>query len=641
MHEDAAERRERACLERPIVRRGGRARSAPRRILGGRVLPGLETAGREVEQGLGSDGRRHREVRARRPRPLERPADRRGWLDAELGTIRPRDRVKVALGTGTITARDVDVDSELVHGVVGRIERDDALDEPQRPRWLRSRERRRGPAQRVPERGPDTLPLEGEPLLERRRVVEEEALEKLALTDRLDLLRCEVAAQHEVRVDRHVAELQREASVALGDIRVGADAAPHLMERPAQRGERILGIRPEELADAAARRRCRREEQIREQAPWLVARDLPGGAARGDRRTADQSDGEGHGRSVRLDAGVYDRAVRQIYQRMAQLEREGRRYAVCTVVRTVGSTPQVVGAKMIVDDLGRLTGTLGGGCVEGDAFDEARRVIGTSETSLREYELTEELAWDTGLVCGGTMWIWIEPGERALRVGDRELLGDVLAASTGGRPVERATAAATDALRQGTARTVPLDDAHELLIEPVLAKPRLVVVGGGHVGLAIARMASLLDYEVTVIEDRGEFATRERFPDGVEVMHADMVKALETMEIGWNTFIVVATSGHKLDSHALRAAVRTEARYVGLLGSRRKTILIERMLRDEGIPEERLREVHSPIGLDLGGRTPAEIALSILAELSTTRYGGSARPLRLSGELYERAVAKD
>lgn len=370
--------------------------------------------------------------------------------------------------------------------------------------------------------------------------------------------------------------------------------------------------------------------------------------------------------------------MREVYQRMAQLEREGRRYAVCTVVRTVGSTPQVVGAKMIVDDLGRLTGTLGGGCVEGDAFDEARRVIGTSETSLREYELTEELAWDTGLVCGGTMWIWIEPGERALRLGDRELLGDVLAASTGGRPValatllkkqgrdftpagklfvetdgraggglgdatldERARTAASDALRQGTARTVVLDDAHELLIEPVLGKPRLVIVGGGHVGLAIARMASLLDYEVAVIEDRSDFATRERFPDGVEVMHADMVKALETMDIGWNTFIVVATRGHKLDSHALRAAVRTEARYVGLLGSRRKTILIERMLRDEGISEERLREVHAPIGLDLGGRTPAEIALSILAELSAERYGGSARPLRLSNDLYERAVAKE
>src|SRR5687768_12534519 len=98
---------------------------------------------------------------------------------------------------------------------------------------------------------------------------------------------------------------------------------------------------------------------------------------------------------------------------MAELEREGRRFAVCTVVRTTGSTPQVVGAKLLVDDLGRLTGTLGGGCVEGDAFEEAKRVLETGDTSLREYELTEDLAWDTGLVCGGTMWISIEPGERA------------------------------------------------------------------------------------------------------------------------------------------------------------------------------------------------------------------------------------
>ena len=368
--------------------------------------------------------------------------------------------------------------------------------------------------------------------------------------------------------------------------------------------------------------------------------------------------------------------MREIYQRMAELEREGRRYSVCTVVRTSGSTPQVVGAKMVVDDLGRLTGTLGGGCVEGDAFEEARRVIRTGETSLREYELTEDLAWDTGLVCGGTMWISIEPGERALRVGDRDLLGDVLAASKGGRPValatllrrtghdlvpgerlfvetdgrarggledpaldEHAREAAMDALRQGTARTVALDEGHDLLIEPVLAKPRLVIVGGGHVGLALARIASLLEYQVTVIEDRADFAARERFPEGVEVMHADLVVALGTADIGWNTFIVIATRGHKLDTHALRAAVNTPARYVGLLGSRRKTILIDRMLRDEGVSEERLRQVHAPIGLDLGGRTPPEIALAVLAEMSAERFGGTGRPLRLAGEVYERAVA--
>ena len=366
--------------------------------------------------------------------------------------------------------------------------------------------------------------------------------------------------------------------------------------------------------------------------------------------------------------------MRELYAKMAELEREGRRFAVATVVRTRGSTPQVVGAKMLVDDLGRTFGTLGGGCVEGDAFAEAQAVLGGAATSLREYELTEDLAWDTGLVCGGTMWIQIEPSTTALRVGDRDLLGDVLAASATGRPVALATLLRTDgdalalagklavehdgrvsgslgdaaldskaraltaeALTRGTAKTVPLDESHELLVEPILARPRLVVVGGGHVGLALVKQAILLDYAVTVIEDRPEFAQRDRFPGTLEVMNADPVLALETMPIGWNSFIVVATRGHKLDAHCVRAAVRTDARYIGLLGSRRKTILIARMLRGEGVPEERIRAVHAPVGLDLGGRTPAEIALSVLAEISQERHGGSGRPLRLADELYERA----
>ena len=369
--------------------------------------------------------------------------------------------------------------------------------------------------------------------------------------------------------------------------------------------------------------------------------------------------------------------MRELYARMAELGRERRRFAVATVVRTVGSTPQVVGAKMLVDDLGRTFGTLGGGCVEGDAFEEAQRVLGEGGSSLREYELTEELAWDTGLVCGGTMWIHIEPGDTALHVGGRDLLGDMLAASSTGRPIglatllrkdghavtpagriyveqdgsaggslgdgaldERARTIALDALRAGTARTVVLDDATELLVEPVLAKPHLVIAGGGHVGLAIAKLGVPLDYSVTVIDDRPEFAARERFPDGVEVVRADMAEALGTLPIGWNSFIIVATRGHKLDAHCVRAALTTSARYIGLLGSKRKTILIERMLRDEGVPEDRIRAVHAPVGLDLGGRTPAEIALSILAELSQERHGGTGRPLRIADELYDRAVAK-
>ena len=369
--------------------------------------------------------------------------------------------------------------------------------------------------------------------------------------------------------------------------------------------------------------------------------------------------------------------VRELYTRMAELGREGRPFAVATVVRTIGSTPQVVGAKMLVDDLGRTYGTLGGGCVEGDAFTEATRILAEGGSSLREYELTEELAWDTGLVCGGTMWIDIEPGASALSVGDRDLLPEVLAASSTGTPIALATLLrkvgrdvvpagrlyveqdgssggtlgdagldelarrhAIETLKAGTARTTALDDATELLVEPIVAKPHLVVAGAGHVGLALAKLAHSLDYDVTVIDDRPEFASRERFPEGVEVVRADMVEALGTLPIGWNAFIVVATRGHKLDAQCLRAAIGRPARYVGLLGSKRKTILIERMLRDEGLPEERIRSVHAPVGLDLGGRTPAEIALSVLAELSMERYGGSGRPLRLGDEIYDRAVAR-
>jgi xanthine dehydrogenase accessory factor len=202
---------------------------------------------------------------------------------------------------------------------------------------------------------------------------------------------------------------------------------------------------------------------------------------------------------------------------------------------------------------------------------------------------------------------------------------------------ERGRRLLADAFERGVARLVPLGNDEELLVEPIVAPPRLIIAGGGHVAHALATMARLLDYSVTVIDDREDFANTDRFP-GMDVIQDDIPAALARLDPGWNTFIVVATRGHKLDAHSLRSAVRTNARYVGLLGSRRKTVLIDRMLRDEGVSEERLRAVHAPIGLDLGGRTPAEIALSILSEMSQERYGGTAKPLRLPAETLERAA---
>jgi len=353
--------------------------------------------------------------------------------------------------------------------------------------------------------------------------------------------------------------------------------------------------------------------------------------------------------------------VSGFYQHLTDFARAGRRTAIATVVRTQGSTPQVVGAKMLVtdDETVRPIGTLGGGCVEADAILAARDVLRGGDRTLRAYQLTEDLAWNTGLVCGGTMWILAERSEDAL-VQDGERVDDAIArAAAGGAPVAwvtrlrrsgrgfafdgrifvesggrvrgslgssdldtRAASQAVPQMRHGTARLVALDDDHDLLIEPIAGRPRLVVAGGGHVARAIARQAQLLDFDVTILEDRPEFSDPARF-DGAEVIAGDIAASIASYEYGWQAYLVIATRGHKLDADCVLAAMRTVVPYIGLLGSRRKKVLIENMLREEGIEAARIAALHTPVGLDLGGRTPAEIALSVMAEITAVRYQAS------------------
>jgi xanthine dehydrogenase accessory factor len=355
--------------------------------------------------------------------------------------------------------------------------------------------------------------------------------------------------------------------------------------------------------------------------------------------------------------------MNSLYPHMASLRHEGRKFALATVVRTLGSTPQVVGAKLVLDDRDRATGTLGGGCVEADAIEAAREILATGGRSLRAYELTEDLAWNTGLVCGGTMWILVEAGEDAIVCDKRDVMGELVSAALGGPPLAivtllgragktlsyagrgfvdeagelictfgdasidaKAIDAASKQLPHGTARLVAVDDAHDLLVDAVASRPRMVVAGGGHVALAIARQAQLLDFDVTILEDRPEYSDASRFP-GATVLAGDVPRSLESLDYGWNSFIVIATRGHKLDADCVRAAVKTPARYVGLLGSRRKTVLIQDMLREEGVTDDRIQAMRSPVGLDLGGRTPAEIALAVLAEITKERYQATGTPL--------------
>ena len=348
-----------------------------------------------------------------------------------------------------------------------------------------------------------------------------------------------------------------------------------------------------------------------------------------------------------------------IYRRLAELSESGRRFAVATVVRTQGSTPQVVGAKLVVtdDERERPKGTLGGGCVEADAILACRDILGGGASTLRGYSLAEDLAWNTGLVCGGTMWILDEAGTDALTIGGRDHRDVFARAIESGPPVAVTTllerrgrdlafsgravvdaagsiagslghsardrAAVTEATRQmphGNARLVAMGETHDLLIEPVTGRPRIVICGGGHVAQAIARQALLLDFDVTILEDRPEFADPARFGGAAQVLGGHIPDTLASLDFGWSSYIVVATRGHKLDGDCVLSAVKTRARYIGLLGSRRKAVLISQMLRAEGVGDERIASIRTPVGLDLGGRTPAEIALSVMAQITKERY---------------------
>lgn len=319
---------------------------------------------------------------------------------------------------------------------------------------------------------------------------------------------------------------------------------------------------------------------------------------------------------------------------MARLRESGRRFAVATVVKTHGSTPQVAGAKLVLDDTGKCVGTLGGGCVEADAIIAARVVMEKGGRSLRAYELTEDLAWNSGLVCGGTMWILAEHGDDALTVDGRDVLPDLVRAASGeSTPIAiKTTIRKLDATRSEfvrraiepvsgapTPRVLRASDDSEQLVDVISGKPRIIVAGGGHVSLAIYRQAQLLDFDVTVLEDRPHFAGKERFP-GATVIEADMAASIASMAFGWHSFLVIATRGHKMDGDCVLAAVKTDAKFIGLLGSRRKKVLIDKMLREAGASEERIAAIRSPIGLNIGGRTPAEIALAVLAEITQERY---------------------
>ena len=255
---------------------------------------------------------------------------------------------------------------------------------------------------------------------------------------------------------------------------------------------------------------------------------------------------------------------KEVFAAVADALDRGEAAALVTIVSTTGSTPQRVGAKMLVFGDGRMVGTIGGGCYENDAFWKAREAITARKPQLVHYELSDDFAQETGLVCGGQMDVYIEP------------------------------------------------------IEP---SPELYVIGAGHVGTELATLAHAVGFEVHVVDDREKFASRERFPDVAAVVTEDIPTWIARTDFPPHAYVVIVTRGHTNDLEALRALAPRDLRYLGLIGSRAKVARIYEALQQDGVPGECLKRVHAPIGLDIGAVTPQEIAVSILAELIAVKHG--------------------
>ena len=357
--------------------------------------------------------------------------------------------------------------------------------------------------------------------------------------------------------------------------------------------------------------------------------------------------------------------MKEVFHEAAAELDQGRPVVMATVVRTKGSTPQKPGAKLLVRDDGTGVGTLGGGCVEGDIWFAARELMRRGGSAqYRDYELNEDLAAEDGLVCGGTMYFLIDPvyeagsyldyareidaayaggpavalatvtaaGDGAERLGARLFIReDGSTEGTLGSPeIDReAVKRANKLMVHGKNEFVTMRDGPEFFVEAYTTPPQMVLCGGGHVSKAIAPLAGTLGFRVFVTDDREEFANAERFPEADIIVAENPETALPQLPINANTFIIIATRGHRYDNVALEAAALTPAKYVGLLGSKRKTILIYEDLIRSGLPIERIREIRSPVGLDVRGRTPEEIAVSIMAEVLMFRLGGTGQPMKI------------
>jgi xanthine dehydrogenase accessory factor len=369
--------------------------------------------------------------------------------------------------------------------------------------------------------------------------------------------------------------------------------------------------------------------------------------------------------------------MRDVLDDVQAFRARGERVGRAVLTGIVGSAPRPEGAAMVVGDRGSMAGSVSGGCIEGAVHEEIQHAIERGAPARLSYGVSDETAWDVGLACGGTFEILVQPDvsadvEAAARAEDGRVIATVLEGPRGatgtlvvdasgetrpGRgtdgawdgPLTGAAAYATpaiahaarDSLAVEASRSVTLttdDGPLSVFLEVFPPRPRLIVFGGVHVAVALVRLARELGYRTIVADGRAAFANRERFPDVDELIVAWPDEAFGRVGLDASSYVAVLTHDPKFDEPALAIALRSTARYVGAIGSRRTQEARRARLRAAGLTDDELSRLRGPIGLDLGGRGAAEIALAILAEMTAVRFGGSGGTMTSARESARVAV---
>ena len=272
-----------------------------------------------------------------------------------------------------------------------------------------------------------------------------------------------------------------------------------------------------------------------------------------------------------------------VYEELVELRRAGQKCAVATIVEVAGSIPSFQSAKMLIREDGTMVGTIGGGCTEAEVWQAARDVMDTEKPRMLQFHLGQHAAYDNGLICGGQLNVYVEP---------------------------------------------------------VLPIPRALIFGAGHISKSLSKVATLAGFATTVIDNRETYANQERFPEAAEVIAAEYEEVFPQLPANDSTYVIIVTRGHRDDMRVLRWAVDQPLRYVGMIGSKRKTIEVAKHLRRDGIAAERLAEVHAPMGLDIGAVTPEEIAVAVVAEMIRRRRHADRDWNPLSMSVFAEGVPK-